>query len=113
MVAYMIALVDVTDPDRYANYTKHTARIIDRFGGRFIARGGIVTMLEGDPETRRVVIVEFPSRQAALDFYDSDEYGLARAERAGAAQFQGFIVDEMPEADWLAAVEAAKQHSFD
>lgn len=113
MAAYLIARVEVTDPERYGEYMKHTPRIIDRFGGRFIARGGDVTTLEGEPETRRVVVLEFPSRQAAEDFYHSDEYGLARALRAGAASFQAIVLDEMPAADWMAAVETSRTLTFD
>lgn len=113
MAAYLIALVAVTDPEQYAEYTKHTPRIVDRFGGRFIARGGEVTTLEGEPETRRVVVLEFPSVEVAEEFYASEEYGMAKALRAGAAEGQFIVVDEMPEVAWLAAVEAASQQSFD
>lgn len=112
MPAYLIARIDVTDPEQYAEYTKHTPRIIDRFGGRFIARGGNVTTLEGEPETRRVVVLEFPSLEVAQQFYDSEEYGHAKAIRAGAAEGDFILVDSMPDDAWRAAVEAASHHSL-
>ncbi|MEM7091605.1 MAG: DUF1330 domain-containing protein [Actinomycetota bacterium] len=112
MAAYLIARIDVTDPGRYGEYTKHTPRIIADHGGRFVARGGTVTTLEGEPETRRVVVLEFPSVEAAQAFYDSDDYGMAKAIRAGAAEGQFIIVDEMADADWRSAVAASRQHSF-
>ena len=58
MVAYLIARIDVTDPERYAQYTAHTPRLIAEAGGRFIARGGDVLTLEGPPEENRVVVLD-------------------------------------------------------
>ena len=58
MPAYLIARVNVTDPDRYSQYMKVTPELIERFGGRFMARGGDLVTLEGPQETHRVVIVE-------------------------------------------------------
>jgi len=55
MPAYIIAFVDVTDRDRYAEYMKVTPSIIAKFGGKFIARGGKTETLEGPRENRRVV----------------------------------------------------------
>ena len=113
MTAYMVALVEVTDPERYAEYAKHTPRLIAEHGGRFIGRGGEVHMLEGEPETRRVVLLEFPSLDAAQGFYNSEGYGMAKALREGAATGQFFVVEGFPEASWLAAVEASNGLSFD
>lgn len=113
MTAYIVALIEVTDPEQYAEYTKHTPRLIAEHGGRFIGRGGAVHMLEGPPETRRVVILEFPSVEAAQRFYDSDGYTLAKALRQGAATGQFFVVEGFPEASFLAAVEASQALSFD
>ncbi len=61
MPAYIIARVDVTDWDRYREYTKATPAAIEHFGGRFIVRGGEMITLEGPEETRRLVVIEFPS----------------------------------------------------
>src|SRR5688572_19951689 len=59
MPAYIIVLADVTDPEQYAQYTKVTPSVVAHFGGRFVARGGRTETLEGPPETRRVVLIEF------------------------------------------------------
>lgn len=112
MVAYLMAFIEVTDPERYAEYMAHTPRIIDRFDGKFIARGGEITPLEGPPENRRIVMLEFPSAERAKEFYASDEYGLARAIRRDAAHFQAFLLEEMPSEAWLAAVEASQELSL-
>ena len=52
MAAYLIATVNVTDFDRYKEYTKVTPGIITKFGGRFLVRGGEVVTLEGPEETK-------------------------------------------------------------
>ena len=85
MVAYMIARVNVTDPEQYENYKALSPGAIAAHGGKFIARGGETATLEGDDDGRRVVIVEFPSLEAIKTFYDSPEYLKARAARDGAA----------------------------
>lgn len=73
MPAYIIARIDVTDPDDYAAYASQTVALAERFGGRFLVKGGEQTVLEGNSPDRHVVIA-FPDRQTALDWYNSDEY---------------------------------------
>ena len=112
MPAYLIALVEVTDAQAYAQYVLHSPRAIGRFGGRFIVRGSEPTALEGPAPDRRIVVVEFPSREAALAFYHSDEYRRVRAlrERAGNGQF--FVVDGSPPDQWQAALAASNALSL-
>ena len=93
MPAYLIARVQVTDWDRYREYTKLTPGAIEQFGGRFIVRGGQTVTLEGPPETGRVVVIEFPSFDRAKDFYESEAYSRARKLREGAATGQFMLVD--------------------
>jgi uncharacterized protein (DUF1330 family) len=74
MSAYLIANVDVTDPEAYQAYRSRTGPIVERFGGRFIVRGGNVHPLEGEDWARRLVIIEFPDVAGANAFYESPEY---------------------------------------
>lgn len=74
MPAYVIGDVTVTDSDRYKDYTVHTESTLEPFGGRFIVRGGPFEMLEGPWEPGRLVVIEFPSTQAARDWYESEAY---------------------------------------
>jgi uncharacterized protein (DUF1330 family) len=71
--AYLVARIDVTDPERYARYTAATPAIAARHGGRFIARGGRHEAKEG-PARARNAIIEFPDYESALAFYDDPEY---------------------------------------
>ena len=86
--AYVLVQVEVTNPEQYAEYMKLSPGIIEKFGGKFIARGGRSATLEGTPARGRVVVVEFPSFERAQEFYNSAEYEAARKVRAGAATAQ-------------------------
>jgi uncharacterized protein (DUF1330 family) len=93
MPAYLVVRAEVTDWPQYQEYMKVTPGIVAKFGGRFIARGGEVVTLEGPPETRRVVIIEFPSLKQAETFYQSEEYTQARQLRAAAGTAQFIAVE--------------------
>ena len=93
MPAYIIARVEVTDWSRYREYTQATPAAIARYGGKFIIRGGDILTLEGESETRRLVVIEFPTLEQAKTFYDSPEYGGAKQLRAGAAIGQFIAVN--------------------
>jgi uncharacterized protein (DUF1330 family) len=93
MAGYLIARVEVTNPDAYENYKKLAAAAIAKHEGRYLARGGAMETLEGDEETRRTVIVVFPTLEQAKTFYHSPEYQEAKAAREGAATGQFVIVD--------------------
>lgn len=93
MTAYIIARVNVTDAEKYKGYQALTPNAIATNGGKFLARGGEVTTLEGNAETRRVVVLEFETTDAAKAFYDSPEYREARAARENAADFEMFVVE--------------------
>ena len=74
MKAYLIAVETVHDEAMFAEYRKQVVATVDAFGGRFIARDGTLTVLEGQWQHPRTVILEFPTRQAAEAWYKSPEY---------------------------------------
>jgi uncharacterized protein (DUF1330 family) len=74
MSAYIIGEIDVTDPSAYEEYRKHVLATVQKHGGRFLARGGRAEALEGAAPPKRVVVLEFPSYEKALEWYRSAEY---------------------------------------
>jgi uncharacterized protein (DUF1330 family) len=82
MAAYLIVHLRVRDPAAYSEYTARTPAIVAHYGGRFLVRGGQTETLEGDDCTERVVVVEFPSMEAARAFYHSPEYQEVKRIRA-------------------------------
>lgn len=93
MAAYVIFQAEVTDEAQYARYRAVSPATITAAGGRFVVRGGETTLLEGDEEPGRTVIVEFPDRQSALDWYHGQAYTDAKALRAGAATGRMYVVE--------------------
>lgn len=93
MAVYIIARVKITDPQKYEAYKALTPAAVAAHGGRYVVRGGPVRTLEGEPETRRVVVLEFPDFAAAEAFYHSTEYQAAKAKREDAAEAQFILVE--------------------
>jgi uncharacterized protein (DUF1330 family) len=85
---YWIARVDVSDPELYAKYVEASAIAYEAYGGLALARGGRFEAMEG-PARSRNVVWEFPSFEAAVACYRSQEYQTARAlrETAGIGEF--------------------------
>jgi uncharacterized protein (DUF1330 family) len=91
MPAYLIANIEVTNPDGYRAYTEQVGATIAAHGGRFLARGGSVEVLEGDWEPQRLVILEFPTVEAAHTWYHSADYQRLKAVRMEHSQGQIFL----------------------
>jgi len=93
MPAYIIATINVTNPEKYQEYVKLAGPASQKHGGRFLVRGGRKTALEGDIPFQRIVVSEFPDVEAAKKFYHSVEYQAARQKRLGAAEFHMIVVE--------------------
>jgi len=91
--AYIIADVDVTDAARYEDYKKWSGAAMQAHGAEVCVRGGKVEVLEGDWSPTRVVVLKFPSVEAAKAFNASPEYGKARTARQGAAIMRMVVVE--------------------
>ncbi len=89
MSAYVLVEVDIHDGSLYEEYKKLTPASIEAYGGRFVVRGLPVQVMEGDWKHDRLVLLEFPSKEAALLWYHSEAYQQARAirEKASSANF--------------------------
>ena len=74
MTAYLIADIDVKDATAYEDYRRLVGATVDKFGGRFLARGGAPKPFEGDWTPTRVVIIEFPDMAALEAWYNSPDY---------------------------------------
>ncbi|HEY8292427.1 MAG TPA: DUF1330 domain-containing protein [Thermomicrobiales bacterium] len=96
MAAYVIAQVDVNDPERYVEYRKMVPASVEAYGGKFIARGGNAEVLEGDKQLPgRLVIIEFESMERAKAWWASEEYHEAKALRQATSTGTLFLVDGM------------------
>ena len=97
MVAYWVARSKVNNPDQYKKYTDLVPGILEKFGGKILARGGKFKILEGTEKFRRFVVIEFPSFEKAIACYESAEYLEAAAyrKRDGASELEIVIVESI------------------
>jgi uncharacterized protein (DUF1330 family) len=90
--AYWIARVDVRDPEVYKKYVETGRPAYQRYGAKFLARGGKTEVLEGNARARNVVI-EFASMEDALACYNSPEYTEARKIRQSVSDGEFLLVE--------------------
>ncbi|MDD9955430.1 MAG: DUF1330 domain-containing protein [Anaerolineaceae bacterium] len=93
MAAYLLAQVEVHDMEQYRKYTAQTPALIEKYGGRFLVRGGEVVTLEGDAPASRLVLIEFPSLQTVQDFYNSAAYQEVKQLRLPASTASFLALD--------------------
>ncbi len=89
---YWIANVDVRNADGYKEYVAVLPDILRKFGGRYVTRGGKTEVVEGK-NRRRVVVLEFPSYEAAIGCYRSPEYAKAITLRQANADADLIVVE--------------------
>ena len=100
MPAYIVARINVTDPEQYEVYKSLAPITIKKYGGRYLTRGGPMETLEGPEETLRVVVLEYPDMETAKAFFDSPEYRKARDARKDAAEAQLILLDGLDTPLW-------------
>jgi uncharacterized protein (DUF1330 family) len=93
MAVYAVVNIRITDPDRYAKYREQAPPTIARYGGKYLARGGKVEVLEGEWIPQRLVILEFESMERFNEWYNSPEYAPLKRLR-GETTISDFVVVE-------------------
>jgi len=81
MPAYVIANIHVKDAEGYKEYMKLSGPSLEAHGGRFLVRAGDTTALEGNWETGRLIVLEFPDSTTARKWWNSPDYLKAREIR--------------------------------
>jgi uncharacterized protein (DUF1330 family) len=92
-LAYMVVDARSSDPDRMVEYRRLAQIAVEHYGGRYLVRGAPYETLEGSWQPQRLVVLEFPSMDAARTFYDSPEYRAARDVRAGVSDFDMLLAE--------------------
>jgi len=98
MLAYVVAAIDIVEPTGYDAYRSKVLATVQAHGGRFLVRGGAITVKEGTWPRARMVVLEFPSRAAAEGWYASPEYQAILPLRLQAGRGEVVIVDGVPPA---------------
>jgi uncharacterized protein (DUF1330 family) len=93
MPAYVVYQGEIHDAARYEEYVGQVVPNVLGAGGRFVIVGGDGLALEGELTTSRTILIEFPTRQAALDWYSSEEYTAIKKIREKAASGNLYVLD--------------------
>ncbi len=93
MPSYVVVDIAVKDPGTYEQYKQLAPPSIAQYGGRYVARGGTTTTLEGDWQPTRLVILEFPTLEAARNWWASPEYAAAKALRQRCANTDMVLIE--------------------
>jgi uncharacterized protein (DUF1330 family) len=91
MPAYFVVQATITDEPQYQKYREAVVPFIARFGGKFAARGAKVEVLEGEHDTRTVVMFEFPTMEAIHAFWNSPDYVPIKKLREGIATLNVWV----------------------
>ena len=93
MAAYVLVDIEVTDQETYDDYRRQVPPLVEKYGGKYLVRGGDLETLERDWQPKRLIVLEFPSVVNAKQFYDSEEYGPLKALRIKATNSKMVLVE--------------------
>jgi uncharacterized protein (DUF1330 family) len=93
MPAYVVASIEISDEAAYGEYRVPAAASVAAYDGIYLARGPVGDRLEGEWPFSRLVVMEFPTRERALEWWHSPEYAAAKELRAGAAEVRIVVID--------------------
>jgi len=93
VAAYLIAEIEVHNPELFQEYRKLVPATIAKHGGKYLVRGGTVDPIEGGWKPARVVVLEFPTMAQASRWYRSLDYAPALAIRLKASTGKAILVE--------------------
>jgi len=94
MPAYVIAMMEIHDPETYRKYTDRTPPTVKKYGGKFLTRGEEVTTLEGEEYENRLVLLEFPSKAHVEAWVADPDYQEAMVFRHASSMMRMLLVQE-------------------
>ena len=95
MPAYFVVELDVANAEAMGPYREAVPATLAKYGGRFLVRGGAAELIEGGPEPKRIVIIEFADPAAVKRWYNSPEYQQILPGRLDNSKARAFIVEGM------------------
>ena len=93
MPAYFVVELDIKNMDAMAEYRAAVPGTLAQYGGQFLVRGGATELVEGGPEPKRIVILEFDDAAAVKRWYHSPEYQKILPGRLDNSSGRAFIVE--------------------
>ena len=94
MSAYLVALGRIHDQERFAKYLEGVVQTLEPHGGQLLGLEDPAEVLEGDASYPRVVLLQFPSKQAARNWKNSPEYKVVAEHRLASSDHVLYVIDE-------------------
>jgi len=95
MSAYMIVDIQVTDQEKYAQYVEAVRQVVDKHGGCYLVRGGMIFPRAGNWKPERMIVIEFDSRESVRRCLGSPEYRAIAPLREQSTISRAIIVEGM------------------
>ena len=92
MSGYLIAQLNMTDKESFKLYAETVPESVKKFGGKYLVRAGEFKSMQGKWDFTRNVIIEFPTYEKALEWYDSKEYKPVKPIRLANSVANGIII---------------------
>lgn len=92
MKYYTVAEIDITERGWIRSYVQHVTPLVEQYGGRYLARTPNFEKIEGERRPQIVLLIEWPSREAAKAFYESEAYRPYLESRKAGARTESVLV---------------------
>ena len=92
MSGYVIANINVKNPEAYKEYVGKVKPTVEKFGGEYLVRNGEFKVIDGEWKHPRTVVIKFPSYDKAMEWYNSAEYKPIKQIRLDNAESNGMII---------------------
>ena len=93
MAGYVIVDIEITDPEKYAEYVRVVPATLAAHGGRYLVRAGQTEVMEGTWVPKRLIVLEFDSVEKAKSWWASEDYRMPRALRQSASITNMIVVE--------------------
>ena len=90
---YLIIRINIKNAELFQQYPPLSTKAVEKFGGKYLIRGGMFDVVEGEWPAARTTVVEFESFERAKEFYSSFEYDKARCIRQDSAESDFILIE--------------------
>ncbi len=85
---YLLGQITISDKSQYKIYDSKIGNVIEEFGGKYLVKGGLRIVKEGNPFFQRDVLVEFKDIETAQRFFSSQQFKkISKFRKAGSTGF--------------------------
>jgi len=93
MPVYLIIDVAIKDQEVYGEFVAGVPAVVEKYGGRYLARSGEISVMVGDWQPERIVLIQFESIDQVQEFFASPEYLALVPLREKSATSRAIIVE--------------------